>query len=101
MPAVRGGGRHSHGRGTCSDLSDFRRLVLPLEPLTTALDGRDELREVHLEGVEDLVRVILRAEPDLPLPRPRVLDDVLRRTFRLLGHFLLGDELRLPLARLL
>src|SRR5262245_60641275 len=45
--------------------ADFRGLVFALEPLAATLDGGDELREVDLEGVEDLVGVVLGAEPDL------------------------------------
>src|SRR6266545_3934753 len=82
-------------------LSDFSRLVAALEPLPATLDGGDELREVDLERVEDLVGVVLGAEPDLPLAGAGVLDDVLGRALGLLGDLLLGDELRLALARLL
>src|SRR4051794_35148693 len=75
--------------------------VFALEPLAAALDGGDELREVDLEGVEDLVGVVLGAEADLPLAGPRVLDDVLGRALGLARDLLLADELLLALARLL
>jgi hypothetical protein len=52
--------------------ADLGRLVLALQALAPALDGRDELREVHLEGVEDLVGVVLGAEADLALAGPGV-----------------------------
>src|SRR4051794_26533858 len=81
--------------------ADFRRFVLALKPLAAALDRGDELREVDLERVEDLVGVVLGAEPDLPLAGPSVLDDLLGGALGLLGDLLLGDELRLALARLL
>src|SRR3712207_6837540 len=87
--------------GAETTLGGFDGLVLALQALAPALDGRDELREVDLERVEDLVRVVLRAEPDLPLAGARVLDDVLGRALGLLGDLLLGDELRLAVARLL
>src|SRR4051812_14723317 len=82
-------------------LADFGGLVAALEPLAAALHRSDELGQVHLERVEDLVGVVLRAEPDLALARPGVLDDVLRRALGLAGDLLLGDELLLALARLL
>ena len=44
-------------------LADFSRLVLALQALAAALHGRDELRQVDLERVEDLVGVVLGAEP--------------------------------------
>ena len=65
------------------DCGDFRGLVAALQALAPALDGGDELREVDLERVEDLVGVVLGAEADLPLARPCVLDDVLRRALGL------------------
>src|SRR3954463_5937936 len=80
---------------------DFRWLVLALEALAAALDGCDELREVGLERVEDLVGVVLRAEADLALASAGVLDDVLGGALGLLGHLLLGGQLRLALAGLL
>src|SRR3954468_4830812 len=82
-------------------LADFGRLVAALEPLAAALDGGDELREVDLERVEDLVGVVLGAEPDLALAAAGVLDDLLRRALGVAGDLLLRDELRLALARLL
>src|SRR3954463_2497956 len=81
---------------------DFgRRLVLAGEAVAPALDRADELRQVDLEGVEDLVGVVLRAEADLPLAGASVLDDVLRGALRLAGDLLLGDQLLLTLAPLL
>src|SRR3954471_4738511 len=82
-------------------LAHFGRLVLALQALATALHSGDALREVGLERVEDLVRVVLRAEPDLALAGTGVLDDVLRLALGLLGDLLLRGELRLALARLL
>src|SRR4051794_40783448 len=81
--------------------ADFGRLVATLQPLAATLNGGDELREVHFERVEDLVGVVLGAEPDLALAGASVLDDVLRRALGLAGDLLLGDELLLALARLL
>ena len=72
------------------ELADFGRLVLALQPLAAPLDRGDELREVDLERVEDLVGVVLRAEPDLALAGAGVLDDVLRLALGLLGDLLLG-----------
>src|SRR4051794_29135885 len=81
--------------------ADFGRLVATLQPLAATLNGGDELREVHFERVEDLVGVVLGAEPDLALAGASVLDDVLRRALGLAGDLLLGHELLLALARLL
>src|SRR3954462_10183639 len=81
--------------------ADFGGLVAALGPLPATLDGGDELGEVDLERVEDLVGVVLGAEPDLALAGAGVLDDVLRRALGLAGHFLLGDQLFLALARFL
>src|SRR4051794_5892536 len=88
-------------RTWAAPLRDFGRLVLALQALAPALDGRDELREVDLERVEDLVGVVLGAEPDLALARAGVLDDVLGRPLGLLDDGLLARELLLALARLL
>src|SRR3954449_12605744 len=88
-------------RTWAAPLRDFGRLVLALQALAPALDGRDELREVDLERVEDLVGVVLGAEPDLPLAGAGILDDVLGRALGLLDNLLLARELRLALARLL
>src|SRR5437868_1101124 len=82
-------------------LGHFGRLVLAREPVAPALHGRDELRQVDLECVEDLVGVVLGAEADLALASAGVLDDVLGGSLGLLGDLLLGDHLLLPLARLL
>src|SRR6185437_7653584 len=82
-------------------LRDFGRLVLAGEAVASALDGRDELRQVDLERVEDLVGVVLGAEADLALASAGVLDDVLCGSLGLLGDLLLGDHLLLALTRLL
>src|SRR3954469_5379510 len=87
-------------RTWAAPLRDFGRLVLALQALAPALDGRDELREVDLERVEDLVGVVLGAEPDLALAAAGVLDDVLGRALGLLDDLLLGDQLVLAVARL-
>src|SRR3954471_9171115 len=88
-------------RTWAAPLRDFGRLVLALQALAPALDGRDELREVDLERVEDLVGVVLGAEADLALPGASVLDDVLGGALGLLGDLFVADELVLALARLL
>src|SRR3954469_6068705 len=82
-------------------LADFGGLVAALQALAPALDGGDELREVDLERVEDLVGVVLGAEPDLALAGAGVLDDVVGGALGLLDDLLLGRELLLALARLL
>jgi len=58
-------------------LGDFG-LFATLQPVAAALHGGGELLEVDLERVEDVVGVVLGAEPDLALARSRVLDDLLR-----------------------
>src|SRR3954467_12232455 len=88
-------------RTWAAPLRDFGRLVLALQALAPALDGRDELREVDLERVEDLVGVVLGAEADLALARAGVLDDVLGGALGGLGDLLLGHQAGLALARLL
>src|SRR6185312_4728999 len=75
-------------------------LLFALQPFAAALHGGDELREVDLKRVEDLVGVVLGAEPDLALAGAGVLDDVLGAAFGLLGDLLLGDQAVLALARL-
>src|SRR3954464_12252189 len=82
-------------------LRHFGWLVLALQALAAGLDGGDELGEVDLERVEDLVGVVLGAQADLALAGAGVLDDVLGGALGLLGDLLLGDQLRLALARLL
>src|SRR5947209_5708910 len=79
-------------------LGDLGGLFLAGEPLPPAPDRRDELREVHLERVEDLVGVVLGAQADLALAGPGVLDDVLGGALGLLGDLLLGDHPLLALA---
>src|SRR5512146_2913112 len=69
-------------RGQCPGAArrasgDFGGFVLALQALAAALHGRDELREVDLERVEDVVGVVLGAEADLALARAGVLDDLL------------------------
>src|SRR4051812_46053887 len=86
------------GRYGSRDLGGF---FSALEALAAALDGRDELRKVDLERVEDLVGVVLGAQPDLALTSAGVLDDVLGGPLGLLGHLFLADELLGALARLL
>src|SRR5829696_4665327 len=56
-------------------LADFG-LFAALEAVAAALHGCDELREVDLERVEDVVRVVLDAEADLALAGAGVLDDL-------------------------
>src|SRR4051794_14124705 len=125
LPGVRGGARHPspssrgprlsaarHGADGSVDprrprlprrggSADLGRLVLALEALAPALDGRDELGEVDLERVEDLVRVVLGAEADLALAGAGVLDDVLGGALGLLRDLLVRDELGLAVAGLL
>src|SRR3954470_19492232 len=81
--------------------ADFGRFVLAGETLAAALHRGDELRKVDLEGVEDLVGVVLGAEADLALAGAGVLDDVLGGALGLLDDLLLGDQLRLAVAGLL
>src|SRR3954447_21759812 len=78
-------------------LADFG-FFAPGEPLAAALHGRDELGEVHLERVEDVVRVVLRAEPDFTLARPCFFDDLLGLALGLPDDLLLGDQAGLLLA---
>src|SRR5205814_6203051 len=77
------------------------RLVLAGQAIATPLHGRDELRKVDLERVEDLVGVVLGAQADLALTGAGVLDDVLGGALGLLGHLFLADELLGALTRLL
>jgi len=94
--------RASRSEADASDvLANFGGFVLALQALAAALDGGDELRKVDLERVEDLVGVVLRAEPDLALSRSGVLDDVLGGALGLLGDLLLADQALLALARVL
>jgi hypothetical protein len=94
VPDLEDGGRH----GPQATLRPARPCP---EALAPALDGRDELREVHLERVEDLVGVVLGAQADLPLAGAGVVDDVLRGALGLAGDLLVGDQRVLLLARLL
>jgi len=63
--------------------ADLGALVGAAQALPAALDGGDELREVELERVEDLVGVVLGAEPDLALAGVCTLDDFVGRAFGL------------------
>src|SRR4051812_1085713 len=83
-----------------SRLSDFGFLPA-LQPIAAALHGRRELLEVDLEGVEDVVRVVLGAEPDLALAGAGLLDDLLGLALGLLHDLLLGDQAHLLVAGLL
>src|SRR5947209_17557469 len=89
------------GGASGAALTHLGRLFLARQPLAPAADGGDELRQVDLEGVEDLVGVVLGAEADLALAGASLLDDVLGRAFGLPGDLLLGDQALLALARLL
>src|ERR1700749_2302555 len=68
-------------------LRNLGGLFLAGETLAPAPYRRDELREIHLERVEDLVGVVLGTEPDLALAPSGVLDDVLGGARGLLGDF--------------
>src|SRR3954469_7415896 len=81
-------------------LPDFGFLA-PLQPIAAALHRRGELLEVHLERVEDVVGVVLGAEPDLALAGASLLDDLLGLALGLLHDLLLGDQPHLLVARLL
>src|SRR4051812_47639506 len=67
-PARRAGG--GLREGALADLCLFPAL----KPVATALHGGGELLEVDLERVEDVVGVVLGAEPDLALAGAGVLD---------------------------
>src|SRR6185436_13573522 len=75
-------------------------LFAALQAVAAALDGCDELGEVDLEGVEDVVGVVLGAQADLAFARTRVLDDLLGLALGLLDDLFLGCEADLLLARL-
>src|SRR3954454_4047690 len=94
------GGRYPRQEPTGKRLADFR-LFASGQPIPTALDSGSELLEVHFQGVEDVVRVVLRPEPDLALTRPRLLDDLLRLALGLPHDLFLVDQPRLLVARLL
>src|SRR4051812_46531266 len=81
-------------------LADFCRFAT-LQPVAATLHRGGELLEVHLERVEDVVGVVLRPEPDLPLAGARLLDDLLGLALGLLHDLLLGDQAHLLVARLL
>src|SRR3954463_5346627 len=100
-PASRERGRPRRRQMPRRALADFGGLVATLQALAPALDRGDELREVDLERVEDLVRVVLRPEADLALAGAGVLDDVLRGALGLPRDLLLADELLLALTGLL
>src|SRR5215210_8644372 len=90
-PAASGPGPH---------LADFGLLATG-EPVAPAPHGGAELLQVHLERVQDLVRVVLGAQPDLALAGPGLLDDLLCLALGLLDDLLLGDQPILLLAGLL
>src|SRR5918995_1319557 len=75
-------------------------LFAALQPVAASLYGRYELRQVHLEGVEDVVRVVLGAQADLALACAGVLDDLVGLALCLLHDLLLGDQANLLLAGL-
>src|SRR5215203_5722994 len=78
----------------------LRFLLAPGKPVTAALDGGEELLQVHFKGVEDLVGVVLGAEADFALAGAGVLDDLVGSALGLLGDLLVGDQARLLLAGL-
>src|SRR5215217_8146224 len=80
-------------------LADFG-FFAALQPVAASLHGRDELRQVDLEGVEDVVRVVLGAQADLALAGAGVLDDLVGLALGLLHDLFLADEADLLLARL-
>jgi len=61
------------GGSTAGVLLGLAGLVRALQALAAALDRGDELRQVDLDGVEDLGGVALGAQADLPLARSGVL----------------------------
>src|SRR5215213_8952950 len=63
-----------------------------LQPVAASLHGREELRHVHLEGVEDVVGVVLGAQADLALACTGVLDDLVGLALGLLHDLLLADQ---------
>src|SRR3954451_16410754 len=81
-------------------LADFG-FFAPGEAVAAALHRGGELLKVDLEGVEDVVGVVLRAEPDLALASPRLLDDLLRLALGLADDLFLVDQARLLVTRLL
>src|SRR4051794_28536321 len=86
-------------RSRLDRLGRCRLFVAPGETVAAALHGREELLQVHLEGVENLVGVILGTEADLPLPGAGILDDLVGSPLSLLGDLLVGDQPGLLLAR--
>src|SRR5262245_2943598 len=60
------------------DAGDDRLLRPLVEPLSSALDGREELVEVDLERGEDRVSPVLHLEPRLAGLATGVVDDVAR-----------------------
>src|SRR5215210_3530612 len=92
--------------GSSEGINWFMRLVyyslLFLDALqlgTAALHGLEELAEVILEVGEDLISVVFRAEPDLPLAPAGVLHDLRAPLLRPLEDFLFrGDLLGLVLG---
>ena len=72
-------------------LANVGRLVVAAgQAVATALHGGEELLEVHFQGVEDVVGVVLGAEADLTLTGAGLFDDVLGVVLCLLDDFLFG-----------
>src|SRR3954452_21163774 len=100
-PPTPGTGRYgvSAGRARREGLAGFG-FFTPGEPLAPTLHGSDELREVHLERVEDVVGVVLGAETNLALPSTCVFDDLLSLALCLPDDFFFADQTGLLLAGL-
>src|SRR5262249_44655639 len=98
QPSARGR-RYAIGRRR---LADFSRLFLAArEAISAATHRGEELLEIDLEGGEDLIGVVLGAEPDLALGLASVLDDLLGGALGLLVDLLLGDQAGLLVASFL
>src|SRR3954452_22296496 len=98
-PSTSGSSSPQPGQGR-GELPDFG-LFATLQPVAPALHGRGELLEVHFQGVQDVVGVVLGTEANLTLAGARLLDDLLRLALGLLHDLLLGDQAHLLVARLL
>ncbi len=90
--APSGTGPHAALSSPEKESGNFGGFVLALQALAATLHRGDELRKVDLERAEDLIGIVLGAEPDLALACPRVLDDVLGGALGLLGDLLLANE---------
>src|SRR5680860_1338196 len=77
------------------------RFFAALQSVAPALNGGRELLEVDLEGVEDVVGVVLRSQADLAPTGARVLDDLVGLALGLFDDLLVADQANLLLARLL